>query len=257
MGRYDHLDIVICGLVGSHSYGFPSRDSDFDLKAMHLAPAEAFSGLDEPERTVDFLDMVDGLEIDFTSHEARFALERLLRGDGNVLERFLSPYAIGLEASSDKAKARLAELQALTRENLHRGFFRHYAGFLRGMEKQHDKERQAAAAEGAPEHQARIKTLLYMFRVALTGLHLLQEGELVADLRALLPRYPQPGVEELLARKEAEEKGLIDDARPYLALLPGLFEALHEAREGSPLPEEAPARDALDAWLRRWRQTKV
>jgi predicted nucleotidyltransferase len=254
--RYRSLDLVICSLVGSHSYGFPSADSDFDLKAIHLAPPEALLGLDAPPQTIDFLDDVDGLEIDFTSHEARFALERLLKGDGNVLERVLSPYRIapGDGRAAEIACARLGELRTLARANLHRGFFRHYAGFLRGMEKRHEKEQREASEAGASPHRARIKTLLYMFRVALTGVHLLREGDLIADLRALLPRYPQPQVERLLELKEHHEHGTVDDDRAYLALMPDLRKLLVLARDESALPEAPPARAALDDWLRRWRR---
>lgn len=240
LSRYDGtLDFVVCSVVGSHSYGFPSLDSDFDLKAIHLAPAEAMLGLDDPPATFDFLQTVDGLEIDFTSHEARPALTRLLAGDGNALERILSPYLLAPAADD----ARLAELRTLARANFSRRFHRHYQGFLRGMERQYERD-----------GRRRIKPLLYMFRVALTGVHLLEAGELVADLRQLLSLYPQPGVEELLRKKTEKELGTIDDDAPYLALIPGLHARLAQAKESSSLPEEPPARDALDAWLRRWRR---
>ena len=238
LARYGHLDLVVCSLVGSHSYGFPSRDSDFDLKAIHLAPAAELLGLDEPRATEQFLGDVDGLEIDFTSHEARGALSRLLRGDGNVLERILSPYLVA-PAAPDQ---RLAELRALALGSLSRRFHRHYAGFFRGMVQLYDRERGG-----------KIKTLLYIFRVALTGVHLLREGALLADLEALIERYPHDPVRELFALKEQAELATVEDDAPYLALVPALERELDAALEASPLPEEPPNRAALDDWLRRWR----
>jgi predicted nucleotidyltransferase len=239
--RYEgKLDLVVCGLVGSHSYGFPSQDSDFDLKAIHLAPAEALLGLDDPKPTEQFLDVVDGLEIDFTSHEACAALGRLLRGDGNVLERCLSPYLI----APVEPDARLTELRQLCVANLSRRFHRHYSGFFRGQLHQYEKE-----------PTRKIKTLLYMYRVALTGVHLLREGELIGDLRTLLERYPGKyrRVAELFELKEQAELAVVDDDRPFLELVPALQQELDTALEASPLPEEPAARDGLDAWLRRWR----
>jgi predicted nucleotidyltransferase len=241
LARYEgELDLVVCGLVGSHSYGFPSRDSDFDLKAIHLAPAEALLGLEDPKPTEQFLDVVDGLEIDFTSHEARAALGRLLRGDGNVLERCLSPYLI----APVEPDARLAELRELCVANLSRRFHRHYSGFFRGQLHQYEQE-----------PTRKIKTLLYMFRVALTGVHLLREGELIGDLRTLLERYPGKyhRVVELFELKERAELAVVEDDRPFLELVPALQQELDAALEVSPLPEEPAARDGLDAWLRRWR----
>jgi predicted nucleotidyltransferase len=233
------LDFVVCSLVGSHAYGFPSRDSDFDLKAIHLAPAAAVLGLDRPAETESFLGMHEGLEVDFTSHEAGKALGRLLAGDGNVLERILSVYPLRPMAPTDE---RLAELRVLARANLSRRFHGHYAGFFRGQLQLYTKEAGR-----------RIKPLLYMFRVALTGVHLLRSGELIADLRRLLEIYPFPAVRRLLELKESAEQATVDDDAPYLALLPALERTLAEARDGSLLPEEAPKREALSAWLRRWR----
>ncbi len=240
--RYDHLDTVVCGLVGSHSYGFPSPDSDFDLKAIHLAPAAEMLGLQRPTETVNFLDTVGGLEMDYTSHEASAALARLLKGDGNALERIFSPYQI-LPVETDE---RLRELRALARDNLSRRFHRHYAGFLSGTVKRYDKERT---------HE--VKPLLYMARVALTGVHLLGEGEILADLPVLLETYPLPWVSELLRIKDEAEHAKIEDDTPYTDLAARLDEMMRDALERSVLPEEPPAIDALNDWLVRHRMSRA
>ena len=237
--RYQGLDIVVCGLVGSHSYGFPSQDSDFDLKAIHLARTDELLGLDAPRPTINFLDVVDGLEIDFTSHEAKDAIGRMLRGDGNVLERILSPYLVWPTAAND----RLMELRHLAQANLSKKYFRHYAGFFRGQIHQYQKEQSK-----------KIKTLLYMFRVALTGVHLLREQRLLPDLKLLLELYPFPEVSELFELKEKAELAKVDDDEPYLALLPRLQQMLDEAHDASPLPDEPTYRKELNRWLLRARQ---
>ena len=36
---------VVVYLSGSHAYGFPSPDSDLDIKASHIEPTETFLGL--------------------------------------------------------------------------------------------------------------------------------------------------------------------------------------------------------------------
>ena len=236
--RYNHLDLVVCGLVGSHSYGFPSRDSDFDLKAIHLAPAEQLLCLQRPGETVQFLGFDDDLEMDFTSHEANKALALLLKGDGNVLERILSPYLV----TPPGVDRRLEELRRLACANLNKRFHRHYAGFFRGQVRMYEK------ASGG-----KIKTLLYMFRVALTGVHLLLEGRLLPDLQLLLEIYSFPAVEELLRLKEQAELAVVEDDGPYVELLPRLEQMLAEALKKSALPEEPPHRDEVDRWLKRWR----
>lgn len=238
MQRYDHLDMVVCSLVGSHSYGFPSRDSDFDIKAIHLAPAEQLVGLQRPKETEQFLGFDDDLEMDFTSHEANKALVLLLKGDGNVLERILSPYLV----APAELDLRLRQLRRLAVANLSKHFHRHYAGFFRGQQRMYEKA-----------GVRKIKTLLYMFRVALTGVHLMRQGRLLPDLPLLLEIYPFPEVAELLRPKEQAELATVEDDRPYLALMPRLEQLLDEALEASALPDEPPCPQELDRWLRRWR----
>lgn len=237
--HYEHLPFVVCSLVGSHSYGFPSQDSDFDLKAIHLAPAVQLLGLDEPRPTEQFLGAFGDREIDFTSHEAKGALRRLLQGDGNVLERIFSPYLL-LPHAPDR---QLLELRELAQANLSKRFHRHYSGFLRGLVGQYHQE-----------PAKKIKTLLYMFRVALTGVHLLLEQQVLTDLVLLLERYPFDHIADLIVRKESAEQATVEDDRPYLAFLPHLERLLKQAHEQSPLPDEPQERAALDAWLKRWRQ---
>ncbi len=43
--------VVFATVSGAHLYGFPSRDSDVDLRGVHLLPVEALVGLREPEET--------------------------------------------------------------------------------------------------------------------------------------------------------------------------------------------------------------
>lgn len=238
LAQHGDLDVVVASLVGSHSYGFPSRDSDFDLKAIHLAPADALLGLTDPPAHREFLGVVDGLELDFTSHEARPALQRLLRGDGNVLERIFSPYQLRPEGENP----RLAELRAIASSNLSRRCYGHYGGFFRQL-----------ARGYAESGGGKIKTLLYLFRVALSGVHLLREREVLADLALLLELYPFAPVRELFRLKEEAELARVEDDRPYRELIPQLEALLVEAHERSPLPEVAPDPGAFDAWLRRWR----
>lgn len=55
---------VVVYLSGAHAYGFPSPDSDLDLKCVHIADTEALLGLRAPVTTFDRAEIVDGVEID-------------------------------------------------------------------------------------------------------------------------------------------------------------------------------------------------
>src|SRR5208283_5055271 len=56
---------------GAHLYGFPSPDSDFDLRGVHLLPLKEVVGLKTGHETVEKSGIHDGLEIDLVTHDAR------------------------------------------------------------------------------------------------------------------------------------------------------------------------------------------
>src|SRR6476659_5439480 len=80
---------VVVYLSGAHAYGFPSPDSDLDLKAIHVAKTADLLGFEPQAPTVDRAEILDGVEIDYTSNELAHALSGILAGNGNFLERVL------------------------------------------------------------------------------------------------------------------------------------------------------------------------
>lgn len=99
--------LLQCGVTGAHAYGFLSPDSDVDLKGLHLTPTEQVLGLDAPRETHDVLVDFEGVEHDLTTHEAGKALGLLARGNGNVLERLLSPLQLVESTSTPCASSRV------------------------------------------------------------------------------------------------------------------------------------------------------
>lgn len=235
-------EVLSCGVTGAHLYGFPSPDSDLDLKGVHLAPTESLLGLRRAPEAFDRLEVFERVECDYTSHEVGKTLALLLQGNANMLERVLSP--IQLFASEEAA-----QLAVLAQGAVSRRFAGHYRGFFRRTCLPHDKD-------GAP----RLKTVLYAYRVALTGVHLLRTGELVADLGTLAPAYGFHDVSDLIARKRAgAERGelLPGEDAAHRGRWAELEHALHEAERSSPLPEEPPNRGDCEAWLVGLRKSRL
>src|ERR1700739_3042238 len=73
---------VVVYLSGAHAYGFPSPDSDLDLKAVHVATTADLLGLSAPPPTFDRAEIIGGIEIDYTSSELAHALAGMLAGNG-------------------------------------------------------------------------------------------------------------------------------------------------------------------------------
>ena len=222
---------VVVYLSGAHAYGFPSPDSDLDLKAIHVAKTADLVGLTVPAPTFDRAEVIDGVEVDYTSNELAHALSGILAGNGNFLERVLGRMVA-------HASDLLDELRPIVQRSLSRRVHRHYRGFAQNQLQFLEKEPTA-------------KKLLYVLRTTLTGIHLLETGELEPDLTRLMDAYDVGDAVELVERKRAGERvgldpSLIEAWRPRVD---GLLGRLDDARERSPLPEEPKNVAEVQDWL--------
>src|SRR6187200_106099 len=86
--------LLFATISGAHLYGFPSPDSDFDLRGVHLLPHRDVVGLKPGEETVEKSGIHDGLEIDLVTHDARKFFALMLKKNGYVLEQLLSPLVV-------------------------------------------------------------------------------------------------------------------------------------------------------------------
>ena len=145
-------------ISGSHLYGFSSVDSDVDLRGCFLLPIRELVGLSSPNETVEPKGEVDGREVEGVSHEIGKYLRLLAKHNGYVLEQIFSPLVLSGGEFLDRLRPLAA--RCVTRHCYH-----HYRGFLQTQRKLMDKE-----------HEIRAKTLLYAYRVAMTGVYLLQTG---------------------------------------------------------------------------------
>lgn len=229
---------VVSSLSGAHAYGFPSPDSDLDLKCVHLAPAASLLGFPRTPAPAERLEVIDGVEIDYSSNELGGVLLGVLKGNGNYLERFLSGFALstgpGFEA-----------LVPLVRGALSRRVARHYAGFGTQQREEWKKTGMRSA-----------KKLLYVLRTTLTGTHLLRTGELVTDVTTLLSRYGLDEAMELVEQKRRGERADLPEAlaTKWAARVDGLFSALAEAEAKSVLPPEPENEAELEEALIALRQ---
>lgn len=217
---------------GAHLYGFPSADSDVDLRGAFAAPVPSLLGLRLPRETREEKDVLCGKEVEAVAHEARKYLTLLTRHNGYVLEQVFSP----LVAHGGEFLDRLRPLAARC---VTRACYRHYRGFIQTQRKLMDKE-----------PVVRAKTLLYAYRVLLTGVHLLETGEVLAHLPTLNDRFGLPFVPELIARKASAETGTLADADVafHRAELDRWEVRIGEAYAASRLPDEPPVEE-VDRFL--------
>ena len=105
------IRLLFVTISGAHLYGFPSPDSDFDLRGVHLLPLEEVVGLKTGHETVEKSGIHDGLEIDLVTHDAKKFFALMLKKNGYVLEQLLSPLVVHTTPEHEELKAHRRRLR--------------------------------------------------------------------------------------------------------------------------------------------------
>jgi uncharacterized protein len=229
--------LLFVTISGAHLYGFPSPDSDYDLRGVHVLPAAEVLGLREPRETIERTrppDAAGSLDLDLVTHDVRKFMLLMLKKNGYVLEQLYSPLAVHTTPEHD----RLKEIghRCITRHHIH-----HYLGFSRNQWELFVKE-----------DPPRVKPLLYVYRTLLTGIHLMRTGLVEANLLVLNEQFRLPYIGELVARKlGGPERSRLEaaDLAFHRREFDRLEAALKEAGEASSLPESPGGRDELSELL--------
>ncbi len=185
----ERLDIqpLFVTVSGAHIYGFPSPDSDVDLRGCHRLPLEQVIGLTLPPETVDRSSIEQGIEVDLVSHDIGKYFRLLVKNNGYVLEQIFSPLVVSGQSFLDELRPIAG--RCITRFHAH-----HYLGFY-------------ATKRQMLEHETikRAKSLLYAYRVLLTGIHLMRTGRIETDIRRLNADANLPFIDDLIAAKQTEK----------------------------------------------------
>ncbi|MEH1786041.1 DNA polymerase beta superfamily protein [Nostoc sp.] len=225
-------------ISGSHLYGFPSPDSDYDLRGVHILPVQEVVGLKTINETIEVSEVRDSLEIDLVTHDVKKFFLMLIKKNGYVLEQLYSPLI--LTTSPEHEELKIIAKNCITRHHSY-----HYLGFATTQWKLFEKE---------DTHQ--VKPLLYVYRVLLTGIYLMQTGVIEANLIKLNEVFNLSYIPDLIAQKLAgTERSILSGSsvafhqREYEYLR----NKLHEASQSSQLPEVPSSAAALHNLLVRLR----
>src|SRR5262249_27336993 len=138
-----------------------------------------------------------------------------------------------------------AELKEIATQCITRHHAHHYLGFAETQWKLFEKE-----------NPPRVKPLLYVYRVLLTGIHLMQTGAIEANLVRLNETAKLPYLNDLVQRKvSGAEKGQLNEADLgfHRSEYERLRNKLRQAHEASALPESPRGIAALHDLLVRLR----
>lgn len=226
--------LLFATVSGAHLYGFPSADSDYDLRGVHILPLKEVIGLQPGPETRDISTDQAGIELDLVTHDVKKFMGLLLKRNGYVLEQLYSPLIVHSSPEHDALKA--ISTRCITRHHSH-----HYLGFAR-------TQWQLFTKELPP----RVKPLLYVFRVLLTGIHLMQTGQIEANLRHLNEKFQLTYIPDLIAQKlSGTEQAVLTetDVAFYQQEYTRLTHKLEAASQASLLPENPSAAPELSDLL--------
>lgn len=233
--------LLFATVSGAHLYGFASADSDWDLRGVHVLPLEEVIGLSVPKETIESSPGVtdDGFELDLVTHDLEKFMRLMLKPNGYVLEQLFSPLIVSTSSEHEELKA-LGEA-CITKHHVH-----HYLGFSRGQWKLFLKD-----------NPPRVKPLLYVFRVLLTGIQLMRTGRIECHLGVLNDEFQLPYLGALIERKlNGREKETLEgeDMEKLEREFERLEDLLKLERDRSTLPEAPSSRQGLEDLLIRIRR---
>jgi predicted nucleotidyltransferase len=125
--------LLFAAISGAHLYGFPSPDSDYDLRGVHVLPLPEVVGLEARRETITVTADRDGWEIDLVTHDIAKFCRLLLRPNGYVLEQLCSPLVVTTSPTHP-------ELRDLVPQMGTRNHAYHYVGFAVNQQKLFQKE---------------------------------------------------------------------------------------------------------------------
>lgn len=231
--RAHDVNLLFAVESGSRAWGFPSPDSDYDVRFVYLRQPEWYLSVQSRRDVIEL--PIEG-DLDINGWDLKKALQLLIKPNPVLLEWLRSPIVYRADGEAVVKLADLAEHTAHLRPSVHHYLHlcsSQYARFIAGKD------------------SVKLKKYFYVLRPALALMWLRKHptrtlpmnlGELRAglNLSSALSQF----LDELLARK-AQTRELGEG--PHLPLLDRLIEAEVAAAEASLLELTAPPPDLQTA----------
>lgn len=190
------VKILFACEAGSRAWGFPSPDSDFDVRFVYYKPLKSYLSIEEKKDTINI--PIDS-ELDINGWDLKKYLKHIYKSNPTVFEWLQSPISY---------KSQSKELEELV--NISNDFFaekamiHHYLGISRN------------AYRTCLDNKIRIKKLFYVLRPLLAAFWICEKQTIppmiFADLIPLIKdKFIVEKIEELLIEKsKANESFVID-----------------------------------------------
>lgn len=257
INKLNEFDVkpVYITLSGSHLYGFPSKDSDIDIRCCHIIDTKALLHLTKGveleieiekngkkvkqmrDRTSvlqwDGVVEDDGKEIpiEFESMEIYKTIGLAMGNNSNILEHIFSKNLLTSEPTE------FLRLKELTKQSISKIVFNPYHGLVEFNYKKFIESMNPTYRDKL------VKKYLYVIRGCLVGAHALRTGEIEPcirpHIRALDNEEDRNLINELIEKKEdAEYQIAAIDHKRCRELVARLKARMEIALAESPLPDK-------------------
>jgi len=212
-------------ISGSDAFGFPSHDSDIDVKGVYMAPTDRFLGLrrrSNKSSTFEYMSpksVSPDKRLDVSIDEIGDYLRFVYESNGNRVEW---PNSRLVLFSSPEFEG----LKGIVNSSLSKELLLHYQNFARDM------WRGKSKAEG-------VKKDLYTLRTYMSGINIFETGQVETDLNELNKRFGEKIVDDIVKLKSLGEHTVSAnyDREKLDRVIAGLDSRLRSSASGSSLPE--------------------
>ena len=205
---------VYITVSGSHLYGFPSKDSDIDIRCCHIEDTKSFFHLSTPSDIIQWKSEIENegvkTPIEFESMEIRKVIGLAMGNNSNILEHIFSKNLLTTEPRE------FLRLKELTKQSISKVIYNPYNGMAEF------NYRKFIESMNPTFDDKLVKKYLYVMRAYLVGAHALLTGEIEPNIRFHLKKEwgydsaeDKKLVRELIDKKEdAEAARLREDGQP-------------------------------------------
>lgn len=233
-----NIKILLACETGSRAWGFPSPDSDFDVRIIYCHPKDWYLNLMEPKDSIDL--MFDDNMIDITGWDLRKTLRLLLKSNASVLERIQSPIVY------QQSESFVQEINTLAPQYYSRiATIHHYLGLAKKCFADIDKQ---------PEFK--LKKFFYALRAAVNCIWILDREEVPpivfqeALARIEIDSALVARINELIALKATQSEAYFHSGEAELVKF--IKKSIKRAqRESTALPASKGDVEAMNSFFRK------
>ena len=230
---------IFISISGAHLYGFPSKNSDIDLRATHIIKTDNLFKLRLPKDVINHQFTIKNNNIDFESFEIQKTINLMLKNNHNVLEQI---FAKNLFLTSEHN-----ELRRLAKGCISKKIFNPYNGMA-------EFNYRKFIDSGNPLYNKTVKKYLYVIRGYLAGTYALETGNIEPNIQILNKKFNISEVDDLIEMKKNDEKEIFKgDILKYDKLILSLKKEILIAKENSKLPKDIQNKDKIEEWLYKLR----